>query len=128
MVRRQEVPQVLIVLVLLSGVVVAACQPPSKGQAESLTAGHYIWGAEVNDFRPCGLDSLFWVRGAPDVLQQLRTAHDSLTDRPYEPIYVEVEAHRSFEPLDGFAEETNGYLTITQVRVIRPASEVACEG
>jgi len=92
-----------------------ASRPPAFAQTNSSRAGEYVWGAEVSTFRPCGSDSVFWVLASPQLLDKLRTAHGTLTTKPYEPIYVRVRGARSPEKRDGFAEEYNGYFRITAV-------------
>ena len=93
----------------------SASSPPAFAQTDSSRAGEYVWGAEVNTFRPCGSDSVFWVLASPELLDELRTAHGTLTTKPYEPIYVRVHGGRSSEKPDGFAEQYNGYFRITAV-------------
>ena len=99
---------------------------PLLGQGDSTRTGLYVWGAEVNSFRPCGTDSVFWVLAAPELLTRLRTAHDSLTKRPYEPVYVRIRGHRSSQKTDGFAEETHGYFQVTAVLEIRRPRPSEC--
>jgi NlpE C-terminal OB domain len=94
---------------------VLAASSPALAQTDSARAGEYVWGAEVNVFRPCGSDSVFWVLASPQILDQLRTTHGRLTTKPYEPIYVRVRGARSSEKPDGFAEDYNGYFRITEV-------------
>ena len=85
-------------------------------------AGCYTFGHEVNVFEPLGGDSVFWVVGAQDVLQRLRSAHDSLTSKPYEQVWARVLAQRSNQVPDGFAADYNGLLEIRQlVEIRRPA-------
>ena|SRR5690349_17398956 len=102
----------------------AACA--SAAQGDSTRAGLYVWGAEVNGFQPCGTDSVFWVLAAPDLMTRLRTARDSLTARPYEPVYVRIKGHRSSQKTDGFAEETNGYFQVTAIIEIRHPRSGEC--
>jgi hypothetical protein len=96
-----------------------ACASSRSALEDPTRAGSYVWGAEVNSFKPCGSDSVFWVLAPPDLLMRLRTAHDSLTTRPYERIYIRVKGHRSSEKTDGFAGETSGYFQITDILEIR---------
>ena len=96
-----------------------ACASSRPAPEDPTRAGSYAWGAEVNSFKPCGSDSVFWVLAPPDLLTRLRTAHDSLTTRPYERIYIRVKGHKSSQKTDGFAQETSGYFQITGILEIR---------
>jgi len=111
-----------VALSLLLGV---GARPGMVGQDRLLT-GSYIWGDEVNEFQPCGSDSVFWVLASPQLLKRLRSAHDSLTTKPYEKVFVRVRGHRSSQPTDGFAEETNGYFEIVEIREIRRLRNGEC--
>ncbi len=60
-------------------------------------------------------------------LDELRTAIDSLTTEPYQPVGVELVGHLSYEVGDGFAADFDGTVFIDAVEWIGPASEV-CHG
>ena len=96
-----------------------ACASSRPALRDPTRAGSYVWGAEVNSFKPCDSDSIFWVLAPPDLLTRLRTAHESLTARPYERIYIRVRGHKSSQKTDGFAEETSGYFQITDILEMR---------
>ncbi len=99
----------------------------AQGQADSARAGLYVWGAEVETFQPCGSDSVYWVLSSPAVLQQLRKMHQSLTTRPYAPIYVRVRGARSDQKPDGFAEQYYGYYRITRVMEMHRVMPSECK-
>ena len=88
--------------------------------------GCYTFGHEVNVFKPLGVDSVFWVQGPQDVLQRLRSAHDSLTSNPYEQVWARLLAQRSSQEPDGFAADYNGLLDVRQVIEIRRAVAGEC--
>ena len=88
---------------------------PGVAQTDSSRVGEYVWGVEVNTFRPCGSDSVFWVLATPELIGELRTAHRTLTTKPYQAIYVRVRGASSPEKPDGFAEQYNGYFRITEL-------------
>jgi hypothetical protein len=93
---------------------------------ERSMAGCYTFGHEVNVFRPLGGDSVFWVTGQTHVLQRLRSAHDSLTSKPYEKVWARVLAQRSNQEPDGFAADYSGLLEIQQLVEIRRAAAGEC--
>lgn len=88
--------------------------------------GCYTLGHEVNVFKPIGQDSVFWVTGPQSVLRRLRSAHDSLTSKPYEQVWARVLARRSNQEPDGFGANDNGLLEIQQVVEIRRAAAGEC--
>ena len=98
----------------------------SRASEDVSATGCYTFGHEVNTFRPFPGDSTFWVFGAPLVLQQLRSAHDSLTSKPYEAVWVRVLAQRSTEQPDGFAQQYDGLIEIQRVLEIRRATVAEC--
>ena len=102
----------------------AACVG-TQGAADPV-AGCYVFGHEVNVFKPAGTDSAFWVTGSQDVLQQLRTTHDSLTSRPYEAIFARVIAQPSSRTPDGFAQDYDGLLEVRRVVELRRAVPGEC--
>ena len=109
-------------VLLLIGI--SAC---SRGAiAEESIAGCYTFGHEVNVFKPLQGDSVFWVVGPDDVLQRLRSVHDSLTSKPYEQVWARVLAKRSTQKPDGFAADYNGLLEVRQVVEIRRAGAGEC--
>jgi hypothetical protein len=112
------------VLTVLAFTTLWACA--SYASEDPSATGCYTFGHEVNTFRPFPGDSTFWVLGATPVLQQLRSAHDSLTSKPYEAVWVRVLAKRSTEEPDGFAEQYDGLIEIQRVLEIRRATVAEC--
>ena len=112
---------------LILALACGACAPSSGAVSQDrILRASYVWGPEVNTLKPCGSDSTFWVLAKPDVIARLRTAHDSIRTRPYEPIYISVQGHRSAQPTDGFAEETNGYFEVTAILEVRRLRQGEC--
>jgi hypothetical protein len=105
----------IILVLLLAGV--SACG--RNVIPDGSMAGCYTFGHEVNVFKPLGGDSVFWVTGKQDVLQRLRSAHDSLTSKPYEQVWARVLAERSNREPDGFAADYNGLIEIQQIVEVR---------
>jgi copper homeostasis protein (lipoprotein) len=95
--------------------------------ADEASAGCYTFGHEVNALKPEGSDSVFWVVGSQDILRRLRTAHDSLTSQPYEPVWVRVVARPSTQAADGFALDYSGLIEIQRVIEIRKALAGECQ-
>jgi hypothetical protein len=102
----------------------------TEGSRQVLRAEHaglYTWGHEVNVFQPCTSDSTFWVVGERSVLEQLRLVHDSLTEQPYEAVYIRVLGQRTDEEPDGFAEHYDGLFRVDSVLELRRVEPSECE-
>ena len=112
------------VLAILS--FVSGCASSSRVVQGSAVEGSSVWGDEVNEFRPCGSDSVFWVLARPALIARLRLAHDSMTTQPFEKIFVRVKGQRSSKPTDGFAAQTNGYFEVTGILETRPLRKGEC--
>lgn len=103
----------------------SACGLQAVGNEAS--AGCYTFGHEVNVLKPAGSDSVFWVVGTEDILRRLRTAHDSLASKPYEPVWVRVVSRPSTRAADGFALDYSGLIEIQRVIEIRKALAGECQ-
>lgn len=83
-------------LFLLIAIVVAivACNPkPSEVQnkATRTMKGLYSYGPEIKSFTDCEDGNEYWVA---DSSKSLELAYNNLDfEKPYEPVYVEVECH-----------------------------------
>jgi hypothetical protein len=116
-------------------VLFAACSPASRESAERaepvegapVIEGRYVWGAEVESFRPCGDSLTYWVAAAEPVWQQLRAEHQALTSEPYQPVFVRVHGSPSDEPRDGFALDYDGLFRIDSVVSVSATIPAACE-
>jgi len=100
-----------------------ACAAASR---RSATDGLYIFGHEVNTFRPCQGDSVFWVIGARPMLDSLRAGHSRLTSQPYQPIYMRAVVARSDAEADGFAAQYDGLLEVREILELRLPRDGEC--
>ena len=79
-------------------------------------AGLYIYGPEVDAFRPCGDSTVYWVsHGWGSINDELRAFHEQSTSEPYQEIYIEFVGHPHHERSDGFAGGYDGILHISQM-------------
>lgn len=74
----------------------------------------------------CDDSSSYWVSASPTTSAWLRARHDSLTNEPYQPVFVEVRGRRSNKPAEGFAAEYDGYFEIDTVLSVRAARPDDC--
>ena len=82
---------------------------------EPVQQGLYYWGGEVNVVCPCGSTACFWVRGEPDVLNQLKSFVQRQTSEPYQPVFLTYRGRITDEPRAGFAVNYEGYQSIAEV-------------
>jgi len=99
-------------LPLLAGLVVfwmfmTACAPELRGR--------YSWGHEVNTLQLCDSDQVYWVRCDRPLAARLRAFVEEHTDRPYTPVYIEVNGHLLDEQPDGFAADYDGIFYLKDV-------------
>jgi hypothetical protein len=89
-------------------------------------SGHYVYGAEVETFQPCGSERTYWVRGSIKVLGELRTVHGQLTQEPYEKIYVELRGSIGPRATEGLPADFDGQLMVEAVGAARVAGPQDC--
>jgi putative lipoprotein len=85
--------------------------------------GLYVFGHEVESISLCNDTTAYWLVAPASVSRWLRARHDSLTDAPYRPVFVEVRGVVSTRPTDGFAQDYDGYFeidTVFSARAPRP--------
>jgi heat shock protein HslJ len=100
---------------------------PIVGAAQAeVHRGYYVFGHEVRTFQPCGSDTVFWVKAEADISKQLREAHQKLTSKPYEPVYVEVKGYFADKAAAGFAADYEGQIVIEAVDLVRARQENDC--
>ena len=105
----------------------AACAHSARVANTSDTVrASYVWGPEVNEMKPCGSDSTFWVLASPEIIGRLRVAQYNFQTTPYDRIFIRVRGQRSSQPTDGFAEQTNGYFEIRELLEVRRLAQGEC--
>ncbi len=82
---------------------------------DSIFEGKYIWGHEVHSFTPCGSDVSYWVsfNWAGQVMQDF---YENNVKAPYQPMYLKFRGHLLDEKMDGFAEQYDGLIRISEVK------------
>ena len=107
--------------------VIPAAQPQS--QSTILLKGHYVWGAEVNTFRPCGNDKTFWVDGNAASVKELELKYQALAKKPYEETFAVVSGNLGDRDLksEGFDAVYDGLITIEKVHSLAISSSSDCK-
>jgi copper homeostasis protein (lipoprotein) len=82
--------------------------------------GVYSFGPEVKSFKDCDSGEEFWVT---DNSRQLELKYSQLNfEKPYEPVYVEVEAIKVRSGKDGLGSEYDSTLVVK--RLIKISKEI----
>ena len=77
--------------------------------------GLYTWGAEVNVFQPCGSTDVFWVSASSWVQRPLIDYLKKSIAAPYQSIYIEFRGALLDEVRDGFAEQYDGLIRVSEI-------------
>jgi len=105
----------------------------ARAASEAVYEGHYVWGAEVETFAPCGTGGKAWwvIADEPDWVK-LRDTHQGLTTEPYEEIYVRVIGDYAGEATEersgAFSLQYDGLFRVDQLLLARKRSAADCTG
>jgi len=101
---------------LMCIVIIAVCS--CKGNSGKHTQyviykGVYSFGPEVKSFRDCDSGHEFWVT---DNSEQLELKYSQLDfEKPYEPVYIEVEGIKVHSGKDGLGSEYDSTLVVKKL-------------
>lgn len=98
----------------------------TAGDCDQVWRGIYVFGAEVESFRPCGSESVYWADYAW-AGSSVREFHAKHTTEPYQGIYVEFRGHLLDEEMDGFAVEYDGLIHISEVSTLSARIPSVCQ-
>jgi copper homeostasis protein (lipoprotein) len=105
-------------LILLLLIVAASCnndhKKATKAKAKTIVfRGLYSFGPEVKSFKDCGNGQEYW---AADSSAKLELSYSQLNfEKPYEPVYVEVEGRKIKSGKDGLGSEFDSTLVVTKM-------------
>lgn len=109
------------ILALLCG-----CMCNRRGTAESkVYKGLYSFGLEVKSFKECSTGREYWVK---DSSGKLELQYSNMNfEKPYEPVYVEVEAMKMKSGQEGIGAEFDSTMVVTKVqKITREIPEDMC--
>lgn len=105
--------------VLLSVCLVLGCKEEPKYIPTH--KGLFVYGNQLNSFTPCNEDRMYWVEGR--AAKQIQARHGTMTRRPFQPIYVEIQG-RVLPPSNQYPMEAHdGSIridTVLTAQIIRP--------
>lgn len=112
---------------LLASLAVVGCaSAPDPAESARTVTGHYIWGAEVNAFSPCGGEEDLWVTASASVQESLRTRYAAMDLPPYTPVVIEVRGSPGPVLDCGFCETYDGSFAIDEIVAWNPALGDEC--
>lgn len=89
-----------------------AQQPPTPAKPV-IYRGLYSFGPEVKSFKDCGNGQEYW---AADSSAKLELSYSQLNfEKPYTPVYVEVEGRKVASGKDGISTEFDSTLVVTKL-------------
>ncbi|MCX2431766.1 MULTISPECIES: hypothetical protein [unclassified Pedobacter] len=103
--------------VMLLGVAVTACNRKDKAEREEsnvkVVKGLYSFGPEMKSFTMCDDGREYWVA---DSVKNLELSYSNLNfEKPYEPVYVELEGYFSKSDTTAVSADFDSTLVVTKV-------------
>lgn len=118
-------------LALLVIITVFSCNNSPKEKAEKnanaiIYRGLYSFGPEVKSFKDCGNGQEYW---AADSSAKLELSYAQLHfEKPYEPVYVEVEGRKVKSGKDGLGSEFDSTLVVTKmIKITKDIPQDMCK-
>ncbi|MDN3587753.1 hypothetical protein QWY86_13810 [Pedobacter aquatilis] len=104
-----------IVFVMLLGVAITACNRAEKPEESNIknVKGLYSFGPEMKSFTLCEDNREYWVL---DSVKNLELSYSNLNfEKPYEPVYVELEGYFTKSDTASVAADFDSTLVVTKV-------------
>ncbi len=106
----------IIFIVAIFGII-AFCSCNKHNATETkVYKGLYSFGLEVKSFKECSTGREYWVK---DSSGKLELEYSNMNfEKPYEPVYVEVEAMKIKSGQEGIGAEFDSTMIVTKVQKI----------
>lgn len=98
-------------LLLMLGLLISCAEQ----DIDQIYQGRYYWGPEVNSFTPCNSESSYWVSYNWAGMEMSNYYKENAT-AAYQPMYLEFRGHLLNEKLDGFADEYDGLIRLSEAK------------
>ncbi|MGI4749412.1 MAG: hypothetical protein ACRYFB_02165 [Janthinobacterium lividum] len=110
-----------IILGLITG---SSCNKHNAAESK-VYKGLYSFGLEVKSFKECSTGREYWVK---DSSGKLELEYSNMNfEKPYEPVYVEVEAIKVKSGQEGIGAEFDSTMVVTKVqKITREIPEDMC--
>jgi copper homeostasis protein (lipoprotein) len=112
-----------LMFILVAGVF--SCKSNSNTSATVVYKGVYSFGPEVKSFKDCDNGEEFWVT---DSSKQLELKYSQLNfEKPYVPVYVEVEGMKIHSDKEGLGSEFDSTLVVKKlVKITKEIPQDVC--
>jgi len=105
---------------------VYACKPKAADSKKQVYKGLYSFGPEVKSFKNCDDTHEYWVTDSSAKLELQYTQMNF--EKPYEPVYVEVEGTKVPSGSEGKGSEFDSTLIVNRViKITREIPQDICE-
>jgi len=106
-----------IAFAILFGVVLTACNRDNKAEGEKsntkVVKGLYSFGPEMKSFTLCEDGREYWVA---DSVKNLELSYNNLNfEKPYEPVYVELEGYFAKSDTATVSDDFDSTLVVTKI-------------
>lgn len=128
--RRHLAVIAIIVLLVITIVGFRLSQSIESQTPPNSHAGHYTWGEEVNTFKPCGSEKVYWVDAEAVIQQDLINRYTTLALKPYDKVFAVVTGNLvdGKPETDGFESNYDGIIEVQSVISITGSTEADCGG
>jgi hypothetical protein len=114
---------------LLCGVTVIVCSCNGNNGKKLLPVGFkgvYSFGPEVKSFKDCDNGREFWVT---DSSKQLELQYSQLNfEKPYEPVYVEVQGEKIASGKEGLGAQYDSTLVVKKlIKIVKEIPQDLCK-
>jgi len=116
---------VTLFFILLLSVGIFSCKSHSNKSSAIIYKGVYSFGPEVKSFKDCDDGQEFWVT---DSSKQLELKYSQLNfEKPYVPVYVEVEGTKIYSNKEGLGSEFDSTLVVKKlVKITKEIPQDMC--
>lgn len=119
-------------IVFFTLVTLQACSSLEKSQYQEdiegeIIIGHYIYGHEVNSFKPCGRKDVFWVLGSNEILELMTEKYSNYTVNQYDEVYIKIIGDYLNKASDGFAMVYDGQVQVKKILLMKKKSSTDCK-
>ncbi|WP_158825954.1 hypothetical protein [Mucilaginibacter lacusdianchii] len=113
------------ILGVLVAVFCSCTNKSDKAGKPQVFKGLYSFGPEIKSFKNCDDTHEYWVT---DSSAQLELQYSQMNfEKPYEPVYVEVEGHKVPSGTEGMGSEFDSTLVVKKVlKITREIPEDMC--
>lgn len=97
-----------------------------SAEFDQIYIGKYSWGAEVDSFTNCDSKISYWASYNWAGIKMLEFYKQN-SEKPYQPMYLVFRGHLLDEEVDGFAQDYDGIVHISEVKEFSFEIPASCQ-